>query len=261
MCKTFFADISKTMHHPASMTAADFSDCYDRSAHPPQSIALQAFRMPRKAAILMLRALQVMQFCLRTGFGESTQTYGGSEDDPLAGLGQGNGAAPPSFAVLSALVVNAYKRMGHGARLTSAYMARLFVLAAVLYVDDGDWFHLGSSVTMTDEELIAEVQQATTDAGHLVQATGGALKQEKCSAYVLSYTFVNGAPRLKRLDELPAPRALVERKDGTIAPAHLVVPQPSGEEVPIATLDVSTPAKMLDIISVQMVMGLPTLSP
>ena len=109
-----------------------------------------------------------MQFCLRTGFGESTQTYGGSEESPFAGLGQGNRVAPPSFAVLSALVVNAYKRMGHGARLTSAYMARLFVLASVLYVDDGDWFHLGSDATMTDEELVAEVQQATIDVGHLV---------------------------------------------------------------------------------------------
>ena len=130
---------------------------------------------------MMLKALQIMQFYLRTGFGESRMTYGGSEETPLFGLGQGNGAAPPSFLVLSALVVNAYKRKGHGAKLSSCRMALLFMLAAVMYVDDTDWLHLGKSIRMSDDDLVSQVQRATTDAGMLSQATGGALKQEKCS--------------------------------------------------------------------------------
>ena len=64
-----------------------------------------------------------MQFCLRTGFGESANTYGGTIDSPLAGSGQGNDGALPSFAALSGLIVNAYRRMGHGAKLTSSYMS------------------------------------------------------------------------------------------------------------------------------------------
>ena len=38
-----------------------------------------------------------MQFFLRTGFGESKQSYGGTLENPNFGLGQGNGAAPPDF--------------------------------------------------------------------------------------------------------------------------------------------------------------------
>ena len=55
-------------------------------------------------------------------------------------------------------------------------MARLFILVAMMYVDDTDWLHLGESPQMSDNDLVAQVQLATTDAGMLSQATGGALK-------------------------------------------------------------------------------------
>ena len=111
-----------------------------------------------------------MQFCVRTGFGESDRFYGGSEENPLAGYGQGNGAAPPAFSALSALIVNAYKRMGNnGAKLTSSYTARLFLLAAVMYVDDTDLCHMTPTVTSSDEELIQQVQTSTNAWTHLGQ--------------------------------------------------------------------------------------------
>jgi hypothetical protein len=38
--------------------------------------------------------MQTMQYVLKTGFGESTETYGGTVDAPNSGLGQGSGASP-----------------------------------------------------------------------------------------------------------------------------------------------------------------------
>ena len=64
-----------------------------------------------------------------------------------------NGAGPPVFAVLNILIVNAYKGMGYGTKLTSAYMAGLFLLA-VMYVDDADLLHRAESPTAYDKELI-----------------------------------------------------------------------------------------------------------
>ena len=60
MYKPFFTNASKIMHHSASILTADFSGCYDRTAHTPQSITLQAFRIPRKAAVLILLVLQII---------------------------------------------------------------------------------------------------------------------------------------------------------------------------------------------------------
>ena len=43
MCKTFVADDSKTLHHPASIKGCDLDQCYDSTAHPPTSLGLQAW--------------------------------------------------------------------------------------------------------------------------------------------------------------------------------------------------------------------------
>ena len=146
------------LNYPASLGESDVGDCYDRQAHPLTSIALQSWATSITIRVL-LTALQTMRFCLRTGFGESTGTYGGTIELPLAGPGQGNVGAPPLFAALSALIVNAYRRMGHGAKLTSSYMNQMFLIAAVMYVDDTDLLHWAPSITTTtNEELIEQVQ-------------------------------------------------------------------------------------------------------
>ena len=247
MTKVFFSDISRTMHRPASLTMNDFGDCYDRSAHTVQAVALRANGIPKEAVRVMLTCLRLMQFFVRTGFGESEESFGGTEENPLGGLGMGSGSAPPSFAVLSVLIVNAYKRMGHGAKLTSAYMARMFLLAAVMWVDDTDLFHTATSPTTQDDEFVGQVQKATTDWGMLAQATGGVLKPEKCGAYFLSYKFDRGKPRLKKVRELPPPSASFSTKDGKVLPAHLTVPQPDGSVAPIPTFEPTDPAKGLGV--------------
>ena len=69
--------------------------------------------------------------------------------------------------------------MGNGARLTSCYAARIFLLAAAMYVDDTDLLHWGSSPTADDDELIAQVQKSTDDFSASAEASGGCLKPEK----------------------------------------------------------------------------------
>ena len=140
------------------------------------------------------------------------------------GLGMRNGADPPSFTVLEVLIVNAYKRKGHGAELTSAHMARVFLLAAIMYVDDTNLLHQTKSESASDEELIKHTQVATTDWCMLGQATGGKLKAEKCGVYFMTYKFVSGKARLKKVKDLPEPLGWITRKDGTEALAHLLIP-------------------------------------
>ena len=74
----------------------------------------------------------------------------GTLDDPIAGLGQGNCMAPPGFLALSSMIVRAYRRMGHGARLTSVMSVRMFLLAAIMYVDDTDLLHWAPTLTTSD---------------------------------------------------------------------------------------------------------------
>ena len=111
--------------------------------------------------------------------------------------------------------------MGNGAKLTSAYTARMFVLAAVMYVDDTDLTHRASTQDTGDEVLFQQVQQATTDWGMLAQATGGALKQEKCYYYAMCYKWVKGRAKLKSLSQLPKQEMLIPQPDGSTKPIPL----------------------------------------
>ena len=82
--------------------------------------------------------------------------------------------------------------MGHGAKILSSHLARLFFLAMVMYVDDTDLLHWPPSTITDPKELIQYVQHATTDYGKLAQASGGILKAGKCSVYFMDYKFVRG---------------------------------------------------------------------
>ena len=65
--------------------------------------------------------MQTMQYVLKMGFGKSADSYIGTAFSQLTGLGQGSSASPPDFMALSLLIVNAYCRMGHGARIKLSY--------------------------------------------------------------------------------------------------------------------------------------------
>jgi hypothetical protein len=82
-----------------------------------------------------------MRYFLKTRFGESTDSYSGTCASPNSDLGQGSGASPPGLIVLSSLIINAYRCMGHGAKSRSPYAQRLFHLPAVMYIDDTDLLH------------------------------------------------------------------------------------------------------------------------
>ena len=82
MRKTFSCYKQKVIHHPASLGESDFGDCYDRTDHRPMSIVLQLWGIPIHMVQNLLIAFKTMKFCLRTGFGESSESYRGTSADP-----------------------------------------------------------------------------------------------------------------------------------------------------------------------------------
>jgi len=72
------------------------------------------------------------------------------------GLGQGNGAAPPGFLAVSTLMINVYRRLGHGTEFVCAWSRDALMLAAVLYVDNSDLLHMAKGFP-SDAEFLAVV--------------------------------------------------------------------------------------------------------
>ena len=221
LCKVLFCDMIRALHVTAGVESVDLGNCYDAVAHPMASIALQAFKVPLLMTVLALSVLQTMTFFLRTGHGVAEKGYGGTKDKPMFGYGQGNGMAPPAFLTLSALMSNTYRRLGHGSAFVGSWSGVMFFLAAIIFVDDTDLLHIAKRRGMSDIDFSHQVQQATFDWGFIVQATGGYLKPAKCFWYMLSWHWVRGEPRLKKLRSLPWQPLMVPQKDGNPAPIPL----------------------------------------
>ena len=54
---------------------------------------------------------------------------------------QDQAKAVDGFGAPSLIDIGAYKRDGGGAKITSPHLARVFLFAAVMYVDDTDLLH------------------------------------------------------------------------------------------------------------------------
>ena len=65
LAKIFVLDVLKVIHHPASITMNEFSDCYDWAARTIQSVALSAHSIPKPVVKMMLLSLELMQFFFR----------------------------------------------------------------------------------------------------------------------------------------------------------------------------------------------------
>ncbi len=87
LTKQFFCDSSRVLHHPAELGECNFGDCYDQATHPPTSITLQSWGIPKPAICVLLSTMQTMHYVPKPGFGESFSSYGGTATAPNSRLG------------------------------------------------------------------------------------------------------------------------------------------------------------------------------
>jgi hypothetical protein len=189
----------------------DLANCYDAVAYPIANIALQSFKVHKVMVAMMLYVLKTMTWYLKTAFGQSKISFGGTALDPSMGLGQGNGAAPPCFLAVCTLMINVYRNLGHGVTFIRAWAQDAFTLAAVLFVDDSDLFHMAIRMP-SNEEFLQLVQNATNNWVGLVHATGGLLKPQKCFWYMLGWVWKKGKAHLKTLYDLPQDSLYIPRR-------------------------------------------------
>jgi hypothetical protein len=191
--KTLMADLSWQARQPMAVVSADAAYCYDRVNHVIMSLvwlALTNGNIP--AIVLMLICLQTMKFFQRTGFGESRTFFGGAGIRLyMMGLGQGNRAAPPSWIQLSAVLVNVFKQLELGALVVDPITQELIHSMGTLFVDETDLYTWKDGL-LDPGKLWLQTQLELTQWSTLLNATGGALKPEKCFWYMLDYRCENG---------------------------------------------------------------------
>ncbi len=133
----------------------------------------------------------------------------------MIGLGQGNRAAPPSWIQLSAVLVNVYKQLNLGALLImDPITATMIHSMGALFVDDTNLYTWREGL-LDPGELWCQAQLELEQWSCLLNATGGALKLEKCFWYLLDYKCEDG--EWFYMEMLPY-KMFVTNPDGTKSP-------------------------------------------
>ena len=229
--KTLMADLSRQARHPMAVTSADAAYCYDRVNHVIMSLVWLVLTNGNIPAIVAaLICLQTMRFFQRTGFGESKSFFGGALYSPyVMGLGQGNRAAPPSWIQLSAVMVNVFKQLNLGSMIKDPITAETIHTMGALFVDDTD-LYTWKDDAVEPGEVCTQAQLELEHWSILLNATGGALKPEKCFWYLIDYKCVEG-----------------EWQYADLVPRELVITNPDGSTSPISQEELTTSKKTLGI--------------
>eukprot|EP00957_Ditylum_brightwellii_P108617 8284469-Ditylum_brightwellii.AAC.1 len=130
----------------------DLVSNYDLVVHSIASMALQRVGTPKEPILCTFTTLQDMVHTCRTAFGDSTDSHGGNVwaipcSPPPQGLGQGNGAAPCKWALVSTPILTALQKKGFGAAFKCCISGSSFRLVGYCFVDNSTIVQMAPSPT------------------------------------------------------------------------------------------------------------------
>jgi hypothetical protein len=182
-------DLLRQRRQAGALCANDAKSCYDRIVHNVATLAIRQLGMSAAPILSMFATLQQATHRVSTAFGISKSSYGGKRDVPLQGVGQGNGAGPTIWAVISTILIAAMATQGHGFNLLSAITGILMSFVCYAFVDDTDVIHSAESTDTPGEEVIQEMQGVLDRWGGLLRATGGAIVPSKSYWYAIDFKW------------------------------------------------------------------------
>ena len=183
--KVLTYDVLRQQRLPAALCSNDALSCYDRILHAIASLCLQRVGVSAETCHMMFGTLQQIEHYISTAFGLSEKGYG-AINCPLQGVGQGNGAGPAIWLLISIPLINMLRDKGFGFRSTTAFTQTSYRFACYTFVDDTDTIHSTENPNTTYVQLISEMQEALNTWEGGLRATGGALSINKSYWYLLS---------------------------------------------------------------------------
>jgi hypothetical protein len=186
--KYMYAQLRK--HIMATMDN-DAKACYNRVIMLLATIVSGYYGLPRNTRKLQAKAIQAMQFHIKTALGISREYYQDTLTTPLHGSGQGSGAASTLWLFISSIIMTIYQELASGMHITHADIKEKLQEWIIGYVDDTSIF-TNINETMEAPSATTIAQQLQNDASiweRLLSATRGKLELSKCFYYIFQWKF------------------------------------------------------------------------
>jgi hypothetical protein len=149
---------------------------------------MQRVGVPKNIINCLFTTLQDAIHQVRTGFGDSKGHYGGAVWlVPIHSIGQGNGAGPTIWAVVSTPLLNVLRDKGFGCEIICPQSSKFFKFVGYAFVDDTD---IIQSALIETPELAKQQLQSAIDTWEIsLKTTGGALVSEKTVWWLVSFVW------------------------------------------------------------------------
>jgi hypothetical protein len=200
--KVLCNDIIRQRRLAAIILSNDAKSCYDRIVLWLAALALRRIGLHIGPTLEMLFTLQHAVHIVNTAFGDSTDTYGGSNFPPHQGAWQGNGTGPTIWAVISAILLTIMRNLGFGLNAVSPLSAVALSLVGFAFVDDTDLVNVAASVLTKGEDHLLHSQQCVDWWVSLLAATGDGLRVDKSFWVFIDFTFSNGGWKYRSAQRL-----------------------------------------------------------
>ena len=208
LLKVLFNDKMRTTGRPGGIISNDAKSCFDRIVHSVAMICLARQGMDKNAIRTLFETLQEAVHHISTAFGVSEDSYGGKSlreimEMILQGIGQGNGAGPTVWDMISTVIIEKMIDLGYGSKFATALSDRVIEVMCFSFIDDADLGYCASEYKRSAEELTESLQDIINTWEGLLAATGGALVPSKSFFYLIDFKWDGTEWRYKQKHELP----------------------------------------------------------
>ena len=204
VCKVLTFDLIRQKRIPAIISSNDLKSCYDRIAHSFANLSMRRVGVPVEPILCMFKTIQEMEHYVRTVYGQSSISTGGHLWlVPPHGVGQGNGAGPSIWAVVSTPVLDLMKAEGFGIFFRMAITKEEIRFVAFTFVDDADTGETARDLDETFSDVNRRMQANMDMWQGTIRVTGGAVVPDKTFWYGIDFVWTDGIWKYATTQEAP----------------------------------------------------------
>ena len=142
-----------------------------------------------KPLVMMFHTLSKATHRVCTGFGDCSRPFFPPSDIPFQGCGQGNGAGPPIWVAVSAILIKMIESTGFGFECLSAISLVVITAQCFSFVDDTDTMEAARDIHQSAVEILPQIQDAALLWSGGIRVTRGAIKPDKSFWWLLDYVW------------------------------------------------------------------------
>ncbi len=206
--KRLWYDYIRSTRQPAALCSNDAKSCYDRIVLLIAALCMCRFGASKPSVLSMLTTIRDMRHHTRTVHGDSMRFASRRTwNQPVAGIGQGNGAGPAIWAAVSSPLFTIMQEDGFLAQVLCAMTLTKVSFSGFAFVDDTD---LCVSGQRDSESTANHMQWSVTNWEGLLRTTGGTLVPDKCFWYLINQQWKDGKWHYQTTQEVAANLKVVD---------------------------------------------------